>query len=146
MTFASRLKLHSRLILGALLSLTLVTGKATRKSNLPVADLSYTIHGCTKPLSPPVAGANDALTIDSLPTHGTLGRGAGNGLSYCPNYGYVGADSFDCTICQSGGGCTAVIVNLNIVNQPPNGVADFYNVHGVTTVGPFLINDSDPDG
>jgi pimeloyl-ACP methyl ester carboxylesterase len=146
MFFSSLLKLHSLLILPALLSLILLMGKATRESNLSVADLSYTIHGCVISLSPPVAGANDTLTIDSLPTHGALGRGAGNSLSYCPNYGYVGADGFNCTICQSGGGCSGVTVNLSIVNQPPAGGTDFYNVHGTTIVGPFLVNDSDPDG
>jgi hypothetical protein len=31
-------------------------------------------------------------------------------------------------------------------NSPPTAVNDSYNVHGGTTIGPFMANDSDPDG
>jgi pimeloyl-ACP methyl ester carboxylesterase len=44
------------------------------------------------------------------------------------------------------GGCAQTNVVLNVANAPPVGEADSYTVDGETTIGPFLINDSDPDG
>lgn|GEM_PF-2399834 len=49
-------------------------------------------------------------------------------------------------MCDPQNACSTATVTLDVVNQPPTGVTDFYNIHGFTTVGPLLANDSDPDG
>jgi len=49
-------------------------------------------------------------------------------------------------LCDPQNACSTATVTLDVVNQPPTGVTDFYNIHGFTTVGPLLANDSDPDG
>ena len=110
--------------------------------------------GCALPLNPSLAANdfdpdNDPISIVAFPqqpSHGSLSRGEGNTVSYCPAYAYVGSDSFTYQICDNHGACATASVSLNILNQPTNGGADFYNVHGSTVVGPFLANDSDPDG
>ncbi|HVS80240.1 MAG TPA: Ig-like domain-containing protein, partial [Pyrinomonadaceae bacterium] len=152
---SSLLKVHSLLILPALFSLMFLARAMNPDNHPPVAvSDSYTIHGCALPLNPALTANDfdpdgDPITITGfpqVPAHGTLSRGAGNAVSYCPAYAYIGSDSFTYTLCDNHSACTTGSVTLNVVNQPPNGGADFYNVHGTTTVGPFLANDSDPDG
>jgi RHS repeat-associated protein len=147
-------KFHSLLIAPAMLPFLMLFG-ASVPNNPPVAvNDSYTIHGCALPLNPSLAANdfdpdNDPISIIGFPqppSHGSLSRGEGNAVSYCPAYGYVGSDSFTYEICDNQSACSIGTVSLNVVNQPPNGGADFYNVHGSTIVGPFLVNDSDPDG
>src|SRR5216684_3608287 len=149
------LRLYSLLILPALVSLFLLAGAGVPDNHPPVAvSDSYTIHGSMIPLSPMLT-ANDSdpdgdpihiSDIPQFPAHGTLSRGSGDNFSYVANYGYTGPDTFTYTLCDNQNACTTGSVSLNIVNQPPVGGADSYNVHGTTTVGPFLANDSDPDG
>ena len=149
-------RFHSLLALPALLPLLLITTSSTVTDNAPpvAQNDSYTIHGCALPLSPSLVANdfdpdNDPITVVSFPqqpAHGTLSRGQGNAVSYCAAYGYVGSDSFTYQLCDPQGACSTASVSLTVVNQPPNGGGDFYNVHGNTVIGPFLVNDSDPDG
>ena len=147
-------RIHSLLIAPALLPLLMLLGPKVLDNHPPVAASdSYTIHGCPITLNPGVTANdsdpdNDPLFISGFPqspAHGGVSQ-VGNNVSYCPNSGYVGSDSFTYTLCDNHGACTTGNVTLNIVNQPPNGVDDSYNVHGTTEVGPFLANDSDPEG
>ncbi len=148
-------KFHGLLITPALLPLLFFISTRSWDNHPPVAVTdSYTIHGCAIPLTPDVT-ANDSdpdgdpFFIDAfpqLPANGTVSRGSGNSVSYCSAYGYIGSDSFTYEICDDHSACTTGNVSLNIVNQPPVGGADSYNVQGTTTIGPFLANDSDPDG
>jgi RHS repeat-associated protein len=149
-------RFHSLLALAALLPLLLITGSsASSNTGAPVAgNDSYTIHGCALPLNPPLV-ANDfdpdgdplaIIAFPQQPAHGSIIRGEGNTVGYCATSGYVGADSFTYTVCDNHGGCGTGSVSLDDVNQAPNGGADSYNVHGSTVIGPFLANDSDPDG
>lgn len=150
---ASR-KFHSLLIAPSLFSFLTLFGSSTQNNQPPVAvDDSYTIHGCATPLLPGVT-ANDSdpdsdpfsvTSFPQAPAHGSVSR-AGNSVSFCPAYGYVGADSFTYQICDDLGACAVASVDLNIVNQAPSSGVDSYDVHGSTVVGPFLVNDSDPDG
>ncbi|MFS8086403.1 MAG: Ig-like domain-containing protein, partial [Acidobacteriota bacterium] len=147
-------KFHSLLIAPSLFTFLFWFGPSAPINQAPVAvDDTYTIHGCPASLTPDVT-ANDSdpdgdpisiTGFPQLPAHGGVSR-SGNHISYCPNYGYFGPDNFIYQICDNQNACTSGNVSLNLVNQHPNGVADAYNVHGSTVVGPFLINDSDPDG
>lgn len=153
LTFAPR-KFHSLLIAPALFTFLLVFDASEPNSPPVAANDSYTIHGCALPLNPSLAANdfdpdNDPISIVAFPqppSHGSLSRGEGNTVSYCPAYAYLGPDSFTYQICDNHSACATASVSLNVLNQPPNGGADSYNVHGSTVVGPFLANDSDPDG
>jgi RHS repeat-associated protein len=148
-------RFHSLLIAPALLPLFMLIGSGASDNNPPVAvNDSYTIHGCARPLKPEITANDsdpdgDSFFIDAfpqLPAHGGVSRGAGNSVSYCANYGYIGSDSFTYEICDTHSACTTGTVDLNVLNQAPTGGTDSYNVHGATVLGPFLVNDSDPDG
>src|SRR2546430_12823742 len=97
-------RFHSLFVLPGLLPLIFFfAGGARNNGTPPVAvDDSYAVHACAIPLRPDLT-ANDSnpdgnpITITAFPqspAHGQLSRGAGNTVSYCPSYGYVGADSF----------------------------------------------------
>ena len=146
-------ELVSLLALPLLLPLLAFTG-ANTDNQAPVAvDDVYTIHGCATPLLPGVTANdsdpdNDPFSVTSFPqppAHGSVSR-VGNSVSFCPAYGYTGADNFTYRICDNLGACADATVSLNVVNQPPSSGLDLYDVHGSTVVGPLLINDSDPDG
>src|SRR6185503_13683728 len=140
---ASR-KFHSLLIAPSLFTFLTVFDASTPNNQPPVAvDDSYTIHGCATPLLPGVT-ANDSdpdsdpfsvTSFPQAPAHGSVSR-VGNSVSFCPAYGYVGADNFTYRICDDPGACADASVNLNIVNQAPNSGLDSYDVHGSTVVGP----------
>ncbi|WP_317148235.1 Ig-like domain-containing protein [Mycobacterium sp. 29Ha] len=75
---------------------------------LKAADDAYTILGRPTVLTPAIT-ANDttdlgrplgAVTVVSGPAHGTLST-TGDGLTYTPNSGYVGSDSFTYTVSDS---------------------------------------------
>src|ERR1700682_2623765 len=136
-------KLQSLLISPALLPLLMLIGSRVSDNHPPVAvDDSYTIHGCAIPVQPAITTNDsdpdgDPLFIDAfpqLPTHGSVSRGASNSVSYCPNYGYIGADSFTYEICDNQGACSTGAVSLSVVNQAPNGGACFFLV-----VSPFSV-------
>src|SRR5215470_15413511 len=83
--------------------------------------------------------------IASNPTHGTLSyNGVGNYI-YTPAYGYVGSDSYTYTIRDTLYAYSTGTVNINVVNQAPTPVADFYVLHSPLQVYP-MQNDGDPDG
>ncbi|MDX6444755.1 MAG: hypothetical protein QOH71_1829 [Blastocatellia bacterium] len=153
-SFAPR-RLHSILIAPAFLPLLIWFSPRALDNHPPVAvNDSYTTHGCGITLSPEITANDydpdgDQITIVAFPqspTHGAIARGSSNIVFYCPNYGYVGSDTFTYQICDSQGACATGTVSLNVVNQAPNAGNDSYNVHGATVLGPFLVNDSDPDG
>jgi Bacterial Ig domain len=146
---------HGLLFLPIVFSILFLINGRIRDNSPPVAvDDTYTIHASAIPLNPDLT-ANDSdpdgdpISISSfpqLPSHGDLSRGSGNTVSYQPKYDYRGADSFTYEVCDNQGGCAVASVSLNIVNQPPNGVSDSHQIHGTGELGPFLANDSDPDG
>ncbi len=135
------------------LALTITEKQSLNQSPVANAD-TYTVHGVMLPLSPEVT-ANDYdpdgdtifLKEVVVPTkHGDLSRLAGNDYGYIPSPGYVGPDSFTYRLCDINGACSDAIVTLNVVNEPPTGGGDRYEVHGVTAIGPMLENDFDPEG
>lgn len=155
MSSLSPRKFHTLLIAPALLPLLMLVVPKSADNHAPVAvDDSYAVHGCGTSLNPAVTANDsdpdgDAISIDAFPqapAHGSLGRGAGNAVLYCPAYGFTGTDNFTYEICDTHGACATGSVSVDVLNQAPEGGADNYTVHGSAVVGPFLINDSDPDG
>jgi RHS repeat-associated protein len=123
-------------------------------NNVPTAtNDSYIVHGPTA-IGPFMANDSDPdgdsisfYGIVSNPTHGSLTGGlAPDRNNYTPAQGYVGSDSFTYRISDNLPGISnTATVTLNVVNNAPVPVADFYVVRGNTIVGPMLINDYDPD-
>ena len=102
-------KFHSLLIAPALLPVLMLLFSSAPPNNPPVAgNDSYTIHGCPVLLDPKVT-ANDSdpdgdpifvSGFPAPPAHGGLSNLGNGNVSYCPNYGYVGADSFTYQVCK----------------------------------------------
>jgi hypothetical protein len=91
---------------------------------------------------------NDGVAFKAFvtqPLHGTLTGYTTGVYTYRAAYGYVGSDSFTYSIQDSWGATATGTVNINVVNQPPIGIPDFYVVHSSNiTVWPAL-NDIDPE-
>jgi hypothetical protein len=91
----------------------------------------------------------DALTVSGV---GTATNGAvthdTSSVTYTPNPGYVGTDSFSYTIDDANGGTATAQVNVTVTeqNEPPQAVDDtgMTNEDTPVTVA-VLANDSDPD-
>lgn len=117
---------------------------------------SYTVHGSTI-IGPMMVNDFDpdgdtiSWSFVSPPSHGSV---FGLSYPYTPDTKrfdaanpYTGPDSFTYKVCDSLGLCSApATVNINIVNNPPTPGADRYTVRGATIIGPFKVNDTDPDG
>ncbi len=87
------------------------------------------------------------LVITSVPVNGAgapvLGTvtitGNGSGLTYAPNTGFFGTDSFTYTVSDGNGGTAIATVNVTV-----NGVGNSGGSGG--TIGDFVWNDVDQDG
>jgi Bacterial Ig domain len=95
----------------------------------------------------------EAIAVSSLgvPGHGSVDIGTATTVTYTPEPGYVGVDTFDYTIVD-GNGTTAtakVIIELlaaGSVNKPPVGVGDRVETGaGTGVVVDVLLNDIDPE-
>ncbi|MEQ8302735.1 MAG: BspA family leucine-rich repeat surface protein [Cyclobacteriaceae bacterium] len=60
-----------------------------------------------------------SVTVTQNPSQGSASVNTDNTISYTPNAGTVGADSFEYEICNSCGLCDLATVSVNIVNAPP---------------------------
>jgi CshA-type fibril repeat protein len=115
--------------------------------------------------NPQIAEPDTPLTIDPLPGNsGGPGGGAsivsvsqpGNGtvtlnddgtLTYTPNPGFAGTDTFTYTVCTSSGRCNTISTSVKVRSGPPNAVDDSSSTRPNTPVSvPVLTNDSDPNG
>lgn len=93
---------------------------------------------------------NDAIALLSVgsPQHGTASI-SGDMVSYTPNPGYTGADSFSYTIEDALGAQATALVSITVrpPNQPPVANDDFAQTQKNTArVIAVLANDADPDG
>ena len=96
---------------------------------------------------------NDTITVSSistLPGNGTAVIEPDGRISYTPNTGFFGLDSFRYIAEDGNGGTTASILVSVTVNEPPNSppeadddAADTFE--NQTVAGSVLDNDSDPD-
>ncbi len=88
------------------------------------------------------------LTVSSVstPTRGTAVINANGTITYTPNTGYLGADSFTYAISDGAGGTATATVNVTVGNRNPAAVNDTATTVLNTAVTiPVLTNDSDPD-
>ncbi|HEX3365601.1 Ig-like domain-containing protein [Phenylobacterium sp.] len=97
-----------------------------------------------------------AISGADPPPHGTVIINAGVSLTYTPNAGYFGADSFLYTVTDGHNGTASAVVTVMVqssTNHPPVAVPDQFNisdratavVDGINDLRP-LNNDYDPDG
>ncbi|HEY3590578.1 MAG TPA: Ig-like domain-containing protein [Buttiauxella sp.] len=92
------------------------------------------------------SNADKTITVVTQPTNGTLVYVNGTTLTYTPNAGYVGTDSYTYTV-VSGGIVETATVTINVTNLAPVAVTDNKNIDEDTiATGNVLDNDSDPDG
>jgi outer membrane protein OmpA-like peptidoglycan-associated protein len=90
----------------------------------------------------------DVLTIDST-TQASNGTVVNNGtvLTYVPNSGFIGTDSFTYTVSDGEGGSATATVNITVVNIAPVAADDSVSVEsGEAADIQVLSNDSDEDG
>ncbi len=94
----------------------------------------------------------DTLTVgqvSSLPSNGTLVINANNTITYTPNTGFVGSDSFTyiATDGALNSNAATVSITVNDVNFAPTAVNDSATVNEDGSISiAVLTNDSDPDG
>ncbi|PIE65338.1 MAG: hypothetical protein CSA24_02780, partial [Deltaproteobacteria bacterium] len=93
----------------------------------------------------------DPLVIQAVqqPEHGTVTINDDGTLTYTPDSGYEGPDSFTYTVCDAQGACDTATVEIEVgdPNAAPVGVDDVAETSQdqAVTVN-VLSNDSDPDG
>jgi RHS repeat-associated protein len=88
------------------------------------------------------------FSIIEPPTHGTLRFDIPEPSPrpwYTPNTGFSGADSLRYQFCDSFNACATATVTINVINQTPVAKNDVYNISGPGYIGPFDVNDNDPD-
>lgn len=91
--------------------------------------------------------SNGDKTVTSVtqPTNGTLSY-VGGVLTYTPNRGFVGTDSYTYTV-TSGGVTEQATVTINVTNQAPIVANENQTLNEDTSAsGNVLTNDRDPDG
>ena len=89
--------------------------------------------------------ADKTITAVTQPTNGTLTY-VGGVLTYTPNRGFVGVDSYEYTV-VSGGITEKATVTINVTNLAPIAVNDNQTINEDTSAaGNVLTNDRDPDG
>ena len=150
----SSAKFHQLLQLFVVLAIALViAGKASAQCTTPVAndDGPLTVHGPFIRLDP-ILFANDTGSptphldiIGQNPSHGSLLFGDGTQIIYSVS-AYTGPDSFTYRMTNSCGHSNFATVTLNVVNQAPIAVPDFYVIRARQQLLPgVLSNDFDPD-
>lgn len=94
----------------------------------------------------------DTLTVGTLgsPANGTVTDNGDGTVTYTPNAGFTGSDTFTYEACDPAGLCSESVVNVEVGsdNQPPTALDDTAII--AEDSGPVNIdvadNDSDPDG
>ena len=92
----------------------------------------------------------NSLTVDSVgsPSNGTATNN-GSDVTYTPNSGFIGTDSFDYVVSDGQGGLDTARVTVQVLepNQPPSAADDDASTNEDNSVTiDVLANDSDPDG
>ncbi|MDH3308253.1 MAG: Ig-like domain-containing protein, partial [Acidimicrobiia bacterium] len=96
----------------------------------------------------------DPTTLDVLsgPTKGNLVNNGNGTVTYTPNTGYSGADSFTYEVCDTSSptplcNTATVSITVNSVNEPPVANADAISTaEDVAVTIDVATNDTDPDG
>ncbi len=94
----------------------------------------------------------DTLTVTAVsdPAHGRVTINGDGSLTYVPDAGYTGDDTFTVTISDGHGGTSTqnvLVIVTPAANRPPDAKDDSYDAPSdVATTLAVLINDADPDG
>jgi hypothetical protein len=93
----------------------------------------------------------DSLSVSNLsnPSNGSVANNGNGTVTYTPDGGFAGSDSFTYDACDSGGLCdqATVSITVNAVNDAPDAGGDSATTAIDTPVTvDVLANDSDPDG
>lgn len=94
------------------------------------------------------ADPDDVLVIDSTTaaSNGTVVNN-GNVITYTPNAGFVGTDTFTYTVIDGEGGSDSATVTVTVINSGPIVSDETVNLEvGETITVDVLDNDTDPDG
>lgn len=137
-------------------SKSLPSAMAMDENHLPVAvaDGPYTAHGASAVIGSTLVNDydpdGDSFVMNGVvtqPVHGVIANIGGGYFVYYPADGHVGTDSFTYNLWDLGSGFSEpATVTIDAVNEPPVAAPDFYFLDGVSTIGPLMENDSDPDG
>ncbi|GIL38136.1 S8 family serine peptidase [Roseiterribacter gracilis] len=147
-------------------------GVSATLAHVETLKFSDTVYNVPQPTTPPIALADAVATTQEAPVtfaplandtptpgatmhvgstsaaaHGTIIKNADDTLTYRPNAGYVGADSFTYTIVDGLGGSSTATVTVQVGAVTPvanNDTASTKNATPVTLA--LLANDSDPVG
>ncbi len=88
--------------------------------------------------------------IVQAPAHGTVQVEGDGTVTYTPDAGFEGTDSFDYEVCDPQGNCGQATVTVHVVvpaNEPPVAVDDVASTPVDTAVAiDVLANDTDPNG
>ena len=95
-------------------------------------------------------GGTVTATSFSSPAHGSLGVSLDGSLTYVPDAGFTGVDTFSYFI-SDGAQTTLAVATIDVADKAPVAAADYYRVgeNATLTVGGatgLLANDFDPDG
>ncbi len=91
-------------------------------------------------------GDDLAVVATTTPAHGTVVVAAGGALTYTPDPGYAGPDSFTYTVSDGNGGTATATVDVTVGNADPVAVDDQAGTPPGTPVAvDVLANDRDPN-
>jgi hypothetical protein len=121
-------------------------------------DWTWTYEGTTKDkniLANDSDPDGDSLTVTSVanPPKGSATNNGDGTVTYTPDPGFVGTDSFLYTVSDSKGGSDSATITVQVrevagtTNNPPNAADDSATtIKGKAVTTSVLANDSDPDG
>ncbi|MEZ5823363.1 MAG: Ig-like domain-containing protein [Geminicoccaceae bacterium] len=126
---------------------------SARRTILAIAepDLALTTPGSSIVIPVLANDIGDGLSIIglTLPANGIVNVDPATSITYTPNSGFTGIDSFAYTIRDSVGGTSSTTVSVDVAlpNAAPLAVDDEFDVQagGEVTI-PVIANDNDPDG
>ena len=137
-----------------------VTITVTPVNDPPVANDDLAVTDEDTPVTVPVLADDSdvdgpldpaSVTVTSAPTDGTTSVNADGTITYTPNPGFWGTDSFDYQVCDTDPtplcDTATVSVTVNSVNDPPVAVDDADTTPEDTPITMTVLgNDTDPDG
>ncbi|MFZ0324951.1 MAG: Ig-like domain-containing protein, partial [Actinomycetes bacterium] len=98
--------------------------------------------------SPLTSAGGAAVTVTSGPGNGSVAVNGSLSVTYTPNPGFFGSDSFTYQVCDADGACDTATVDVTVVdNLAPLAVDDAASTNeDVPVTVDVVTNDSDPEG
>lgn len=123
--------------------------KAVNDTATVPEDSSVVVNVASNDSDPDGDLVSSSASVATAPAHGTATSNGNGTITYKPNPGYVGSDSFTYQICDATSRCATASVLLTVtdVPEPPVAVADSATTNEDVSVSiNVAANDSDPDG